>query len=30
MQLPLIQGQAQDAGLLGAPQRCRGKYDKTL
>jgi hypothetical protein len=30
MQLPLIQGQAQDASLLGVPQRRCGKYDKTL
>jgi len=30
MQLPLIEGQAQDASLLGLSQRCCGKYDKTL
>jgi hypothetical protein len=30
MQLPLIQGQAQDVSLLGVSQRGCGKRDKTL
>jgi hypothetical protein len=30
MQLPLIEGQAQDVNLLGVSQRGCGKHDKTL